>query len=239
MTTTPNVAVFRGNRRVRVTWTGPLGAGAFTTPTPYAVTSVDGAGFNPITVGAVFAVATDPNSVELAVNADWAAGGVYQVGFAAVPCADLTNYTGTLAAQVPFQPGAAPNQEPAATGIDALLFGRDLAHDGNDLVEYATGDLLTVTGPANWQSAIVRRELSQGLTWDPAYSPQAAEYVDAPAFYQKPLAGRVVAQALADRRTKTASVAVIEDPNNPASFTFRLTLVAINGAGFSPSFSPP
>lgn len=239
MSTVPLVAQFRGNRRIRVKWTGSLAAGAFTSTTPYAVTSLDAAGFNPIVMDAVFAIAGDPASLELAVNVDWTSGGQYQVGFTAVPCADLTNFTGNLVATLPLQVQDAPNSEPETSDIDLLLYGRDLAHDGSDFLEDATGDLLTTTGVELWQNALVRRMLSQGLTWDPDYSPQADEFVDAPPFFQKPLGGRIVAQALADNRTKTASLVIVQTPSAPGDFHFQLSVTPVSGPSIALNFSPP
>ncbi len=239
MSLAPNAAVFRGHRRVRISFTAALGAGAFASTSLYTVTNTDGRGFNPIAVSGVFAVASDPNSVELAVSCDWTDGAAYALGFVAVPAAVGPAFTGTLNAFTPGQVQQLPNAEPAASDADVVLFFRDLAHDGTDYLEDAAGDLRTTTGQSNWQNALVRRELSQGLSWDPSYSPQADQYVDAPAFLQKPLAGRIVSQALADPRTRSATVAVVEDPSNPADFTFQLAPVAQNGAQFVASFAPP
>jgi hypothetical protein len=223
MTTAPSSILYRGTRRVRVVFSGALAAGAFTSTALYSLTNLDGSGASPIAVLAVFAIANSPASVEFAIDSDLTSGALYRVGFASVPCADATLYTGTYDARVGLQLAALPNTEPATQDLQLQLYQRDLLFV-NDFVEDATGDLVTVTGRPNWIGALVRRIGSEGLPWDSAYGLKGEQFVDAPDRYQKPLAGRLLAQATDDDRTLTASVAVVNSLVTPYDWNFSLTV---------------
>lgn len=224
MTTALLTIIFRGARRVRLIFTGALASGAFASTGLYAFASADGAGASPINVVAVFAVTSTSNAVELAIDSDLAGGLQYTVTCTAVPCADLSSFTGSLTSQVGQSLAAPPNVEPAQSDIALLLYSRDLLHNGVDFVEDATGDLATVAGQPNWQGAMGRRFGSYGLPWDSSYGPRPDEFVDAPQTYQLPFAGSLVAQARLDDRTKQASVVFSQDTIDPGSFYFAVSL---------------
>lgn len=229
MTTTLLTVDFRGSRRVRLIFSGGLASGAFTSTSLYTVTSTDGLGANPTNVVAVFAVANTPTAVELAVDQDFASGGLYEMGCTAVPCADLSSFTGTIDARLSLPLATPVNTEPAASDVDLLLYGRDLLHDGNDFVEDATGDLGTVSGRDNLQGAMERRMVSEGLPWDDTYGPKAEQYVDGPETEAKPFAGALVAQARADDRIQQATVDIVQSDTDPGDWAFELTMIPRDG----------
>jgi hypothetical protein len=239
MATSLNTLLFRGTRRIRLFFTGPLAAGAFTSVFLYAVTSIDGLGASPINVVAVFAIANDPNAVELAVDSDATPGGQYRIDCTAVPCADATLFTGSLVSQTGLVLITPPNVEPATDDLQLLLYNRDLLHDGNDFVEDASGDLAVTSGRPNWKAAMTRRMTSPGLPWDPAYSPRPDQYVDAPQTYQLPLAGALLAQARLDNRTRQASVDVVQSPTNSGDWVFQMSITGKDELDPAQIFIPP
>ena len=210
--------LFRGTRRIRLLFSGPLASGAFTTPSMYSVSGAPGTPA-PITVVALFAFATNPNAVELAVDCDWVPGALYEIDCAAVPGTDASTFTGSIQDRVAESSTLAPpNAEPETNDLDLLLYGRDILWNGQDFVDDATGDLQLIAGRSNWQSAMTRRMISSGLTWDVAYGAKAYTGVDAPSVLQPALAGQFLAQARADDRTLRASIDYSEDPSGTASF---------------------
>jgi hypothetical protein len=225
MTTSLLTVEFRGSRRVRLIFTGPLAAGAFTSTAIYTVTSEDGAGPSPTNVVAVFAVANTANAVELAIDQDLASGGLYEMGCTAVPCADLSNFTGTYDARVALALTTPVNAEPATSDIDLLLYSRDLLHNGQDFAQDATGDLATVDGRDNLEGAMGRRFASEGLPWDDTYGPKAETYVDGPETEATPFAGALLAQGRADDRIKQASVDIVQSDEDPGDWAFDVELV--------------
>lgn len=230
MPNTINAIEFRGTRRIRLLFSGALGAGAFTSVSFYAVSSDIGP--SPTNVVQAFAIVGTPNGVELAIDEDIAPGAIYTLAVTAVPFADASTCTGSIQGST-AQPMTAPaDVEPSTTDVDLLIFGRDLLHDGNDFVEDTTGDLATIDGAPNWKGAIGRRMASYGIKWDRRYSPRADLYVNAPDAYKLPLAGTMVAQAHADDRTKTAKI-VVTQAADPNSYTFAMKLVAKDGLATS------
>jgi hypothetical protein len=206
--------LFVGTRRIRLFFSGPLASGAFTNLALYSVENVDGLGPATTNVVALFGFTSNPNAVELAIDADWTAGALYEVDCAAVPGADGSLFTGSIQDRYPDGSMVVPpNVEPETNDLELLLYGRDLMWNGQDFVEDSTGDLALISGRANWQGAMGRRMTSAGLTWDVGYGPDADESVDAPAIMQPALAGRFLAQARADDRTKQASVDYSDDPS--------------------------
>lgn len=200
----------RHERRVRLFFTNALAAGAFSTLTYYTVSCQDGAGPDPNVVAA-YAVTSDPSCVELALDEDLVDGGLYLISAIGVPAVDASVTPNTATTLVRVGLGLKPaNVEPAATpdDRDALMYQRDLAWDGTDLVEDATGDLATVTGPTNVVNAVIRRELGEPLPWDPDYSPRAREYVNAPNVTIDELRVAVVRQARLDPRVADVTAAV-------------------------------
>lgn len=224
MTTALLTVQFRGLRRVRLIFSGNLAAGAFTSTSFYSVTNDDGLGATPDVVAA-YAVANTPSAVELVIDQDLAPGSLYTMGCVAVPCADLSTFTGTLDARTGLSLTTPINVEPARNDVSLILYGRDLLHDGDDFVEDATGDLATVSGRENWRGAMDRRMTSEGLPWDDGYGAKPEEYVDAPETQATPFAGNLLAQARADDRTKQASVDIVQSSEDAGDWAFEMTLV--------------
>jgi hypothetical protein len=212
---------FRGTRRWRLTFSGPLASGAFTSTSYYAIASADQTGPT-ITVEAVFAIASDPNSVELSASCDFTAGALYIANVTAVPAADSSTCTGSITDRVGQPVTAPPNVEPETSDYQLVLYQEDIAWGSAGFAEDATGDLLTISGRPNWQGALSRRMISDGVTWDATYGAKAQQYVDAPDAYQPSLAGLFLAQARLDDRTKSASIDFSVNPNDPQGFGFSL-----------------
>lgn len=199
----------RHERRVRLFFTSALAAGAFSTLTYYAITCQDGAGPDPNVVAA-YAVPNTPSAIELVLDQDLVDGGLYLFAVSGVPAADTSTCPAeSQVARVSFGI-TPPNVEfPASPDDrDALIYQRDLVWDGADLVEDASGDLATVTGQTNAVNAVVRREMAEPLPWDPNYSPNAREYVNAPNVTLDDLRVSLVSQALLDPRMAQASATV-------------------------------
>lgn len=227
MTAVPVSIVYRGTRRVRAIFSGALGSGAFTSTSYYAIAAAE-EGASPITVNAVFAIASSPETLEIAVDSDLTSGALYTVTFTALPLS-VGTYTGSVQARVGLALNDLTNVEPTTQDLDLLLYERDLVYDGNDIAEDATGDLLTITGRANWIGALWRRFGSDGLPWDPSYGPEASQYVDAPKPYQVGLAGQLVAQARLDDRTKQATVVVTDVPGTVDTVQFTVSVSGQDG----------
>ena len=219
---------FRSIRRIRLGFSSALASGAFST-TPYAVSSFDGLGASPIGVEAAFAISTDPNSVEISVNSDFTPGGQYLVTCTNVPPVTGTNFTGTIQNQYPQPPLAAPNVEPETNDLQLILYGVDLQWDGTDFDEDTSGDLQTIQGRPNWQAAMTRRMISNGITWDASYGAKAYQAVDAPSAYQQSLAGKFLAQARLDNRTKQASIVFAQNQTNTQEFDFAMSITGRDG----------
>jgi len=229
MSISPLTLDFRGTRRIRILWTGALASGAFTTSL-YGVSNTDGTGASPISVVAVFSIASAPNACELAINADLTSGAAYQVTFSSVPGADGSHFSGSLNGNVGLTLVSPPNTEIEATDADLIIFSRDLLFQNGDFIEAAGGDLMTITGRPNWLGAAQRRINSDGLPWDDTYGAHPDDYVDAPQAYSTAFAGRIVAQATADDRTKSADVQFQQDPLDPDTWDFLVSLAAIDGS---------
>lgn len=228
MSTTLLTSMVRGARRVRLFFSGPLAMGAFS-PNLYTVADSALSGPSPITVEAAFAIATDANAVELSVSADFVAGAAYTITGTSVPCADASLFTGSIQNEVAAPVLTPPNVEPAVSDLDLVLYSRDLAWDGQDFLEDATGDLLTTSGQPNWQAAMTRRMISSGLLWDAPYGAGADSYVDAPDIYQRPLAGALLAQARLDDRTSQASISVEPAPGDADGWVFAMSIQGRDG----------
>jgi hypothetical protein len=228
MSTAFNQVLVRGARRIRLFFTGALAAGAFTSTSYYAVADTENQTALPITVEAVFAISTDGTAVELSLSQDFTPGVLYAVTVTAVPTVDASNPSGTVDVTTGNPVQQTIDAEPEVDDFELLLYGEDLYFNG-DYVEDATGDLATFGGRDNWQTAILRREMSNGVKWDQAYGAKSYQYVDAPQSLQIPFAGTLVAQAKADNRTKQATCVPSFAPNDPGGFVFLITLVGTDG----------
>src|SRR5690606_11748110 len=96
--------------------------------------------------------------------------------------------------------------------LDAYVFQRDLAHDGEKFLEDPSGDLATLAGPENAMRAINRRLAANGLPWRPDYGARARRFIDAPTGAREELRHELSRAALLDDRVKRARVDAIDDP---------------------------
>jgi hypothetical protein len=208
--------VVRHERRLRLRFDTELAPAAFRRVSFYRVTNGDGRGASPDVVG-VLVVGADLHQVELALGSDLVGGALYEVAVDAVPASDASTATGTMALR-PAEPTRASSAVAAEDDAGVLLYGVDLLHDGGDYVEAEDGDLATIDGEANLDSALLRRMSSDGLLWDARYGAAPRRYVDGSPGALPTLRGALVAQALADDRVSAAD-AVLE-----ADGTFEVTV---------------
>jgi len=102
---------------------------------------------------------------------------------------------------------------------DVLLFGRDIIFNGVDFQETATGDLATVSGIVNAESALQRRLTGTTLPYAPNYSPNSREFVDGNE--SNVLLTRLKQQAMRDDRV--VSVTVTGDIDDDGSFIYTIS----------------
>lgn len=216
MTLQLNQILIKSATRVRLIFSGALASGAFNA-SKYSISNVTLDGTGP-TVDAALAVAGFTNQVELVLNSELGTGNTYAANCTSVPAADASTFTGSAASFWGQSVIFTPNVEPAQNQGDALAFGRDLVHNGNDYVEDATGDLATVEGIPNVQGALFRRVVSYALPWDASYGARLDDYVDGPNAQAAPAAGLIKKQMLADNRTQSATVTLEEDDTGGAFF---------------------
>ena len=189
--------------RVRVLFDSPIEAGAVDTSL-YVVTSVDSLGADPV-ISYAFTVEGTPNGVELVLADPLADGGQYEIAWSAVPLAD-----GIVAGSELFRTGQATDRRedaPLVEPIEPLLYGNDLAWRG-DFLTGPDGDLATTTGVPLVGEAARRRQVSQGLAWNPAYSPHLRQYVDAPEGAAVSVRTAVLSDLLRDDRIARATVSL-------------------------------
>jgi len=231
---------FRGQYRIRLQFSSALAAGAFTVPSMYSVSTADNQGASPITVVSLFAISSDPNSVEIAINSPFAQGCLYTVLCTSVPPVSGTSFTGTITDRFPQATTAYQNVEPETSDYFLILYNRDVQWDGSDFDETASGDLQTVSGRPNWKGAMNRRVVSYGVQWDTSYGGKTGQFVDAPSPMQTSLAGALLSQARLDNRTRSASISVVENTADPVggSWFLDMHLVGIDGLGTITVSSP-
>lgn len=217
--------IVRSIRRIRLAFSAPLGAGAFST-LKYTVTSLDAAGVDEV-VTATLALADSPQSVELALQFDLVALGRYRVTFTAVPGADASTVTGTFDFEAPGQ-----QQHASATvqqdDVLALLYGEDLVFDGNDYVEGADGDLAVEKGPPVVKGWVMDLVESEGLLWDPDYAPQVRKYIDGTVGALPSLRGELLRKILKDDRIQQANAKIlpqVDGLDGQATIDIDVTLV--------------
>lgn len=206
--------------RVRLIFSGALASGAFVASL-YSTTDVTLDAAGPAVVAAL-AVAGFNNQVELVLGSPLAAGNAVSANCSAVPGADLSTFSGSLSAVFGASVTFTPNVEPEQDASDALVFGRDVVHDGADYVEDATGDLVSVEGVPNVEGALYRRVRAYGLPWDPSFGPKLDDYVDGPNEAAAPATGLIKQQMLADDRTQSCSVTLEEDDTAAGGAFFRV-----------------
>lgn len=219
----------RSNRRIRLAFSEALAAGAFTSTAPYSVSCTDGTGVSPSVVAA-FVVPDSPHVVELAVGADLTDGAVYEVSAVGVPASGGgSTLAGTSA---PFRRGVILESprvvDTQADDLLAELYGEDLAHDGNDIVEDASGDLGKIGGVANVEAAASRGLLSEGLEWDDSWGAKLRRFVDAPYASAGEMRGVCIRQLLRDDRVRRASVAILPpEDSTPEDVHVESTMVLL------------
>lgn len=223
--------IVKHERRVRLVFSSPLGAGAFGTPAPveYVIDNQDGLAPSPGVAAAIIVTSATTN-VELALDTDLVQGALYVITTTGIPGADAS--TCTAASVERFRVGVEPRRpdvEPKVLDADLLLFARDLVHTGIDYLETAEGDLATVGGIVNAQAAHRRRLLGSPLPWAPGYSPRARQYVDAPIAGIGGLRGVLQQQSLADDRVQSVAVRLVLDETTPEDSAFEVTPVFIGG----------
>lgn len=226
---------FKHERRLRLVFDNGLAAGAFgLAPTFYTVTSSDNLGPSPA-VTAALVIAGNANAVELALSADLAQGGLYQVSAIGVPAVDSSTTTAaaTTAARFPIQQ-ARLNQEVSSDDYASLIYGVDLAHNGTDYVETADGDLATVSGLSNASVAIRRRLAAAGLPWDPTYGPNLRRFVDGTQGALPLARGDIVRQCVADDRVQQAVATLNLVPTEPQNGYFDVNVTLIGGEVIQP-----
>jgi len=222
-------------RRFRVLFSDALGAGAFL-PGPYTVTSQDSLGVSP-NVLAAYPIAQDPNVVELVLDADLAAGGLYLLTMTGVPGTSGPAFTGTQEFRVGVpQVTSIPNTESKTDDIMSLLYGEDLVWSGSDYLETADGDLDTISGIPNAEGAIMRRVSGDPLPWDDDYSARAGQYVDGPPGTMPTLRAALIEQTREDDRVAGATCSLTVD-NEDADATFELTVDFVGAPKASAPFS--
>lgn len=223
MSITLDRILINSDTRVRLVFSGALASGAFAASL-YTMSDVTLDASGP-TVTAALAVSGQTNQVELVLESSLASGNTAAVNCTNVPAADLSTFTGNLASYfgpvVTFQ----LNVEPEQNASDVLAFGRDLVHNGNDYVESANGDLMTVEGIPNVQGALFRRVLAYGLPWDPTFGPKLDDYVDGPNEAAAPATGLIKQQILADDRTQSCTVTLLEDDTAAGGAFFEIVPV--------------
>lgn len=218
----------RGPRRIRLVFSEPIAAAAFTTLTLYAVACDDGSGATP-TVTAGFVVPGCPDVVELALGADLVDGARYTVTVTSVPALGGGTASGSLPMVLGERP-ARPTQE--SVGEDAVdaLYGVDLVWDGQDIVEAPSGDLATVSGRDNLQGAIERRVESNGLPWVAGYGANPRRYVDGSSELVSELRGDIVSQCLRDDRVMRATCTVLPpDEDHPEHSQLHTEVIPVDG----------
>lgn len=210
----------RHERRVRLVFSNTLAAGAFAATSFYAIENEDGRGPSPTVVQALVVPGAGSN-VELALGSDLAAGALFTLTAVGVPAVDASVSTVASTQKFRFGTKVVPaSAEPKTTDTELLLYGRDAVW-ADDYVETAEGDLDSVSGVANVQSAQQRRLLGAPLPWDASYGANAYESVDLPTTAVGTLYSRLQSQAIVDDRVRGASVVLVSD--DPEDVHFNVT----------------
>ena len=225
----------RGPRRVRLRYTNTLGAGAFVTSW-FSIVSVDEVTADPLVV-AVMLVPGFPEQIELQLSLDLAPGGSYELTSAAgIPAGDASTTALDVSNFRPATPRQAPSISVSSADVRTLLYGEDLVHDGQDMVETHDGDLATISGEANALNAVVRRALADGLPYNPGYGPKLRRFVDAPSPSIRAGRGDLERNARLDDRVKRITAELAPD-DNTGDVTINVNVELIGGSKHSLSRS--
>lgn len=204
-------AYAKHERRVVVAFSSPVASGGFgLAPTAYVLETLDGRSADPL-IQAALVVPGTANTVELALASPMAIGAAFRLTVTSVPAASGPAASGTVdfnyAALTPRR-----NKEQALTSErELVLYLSDLAWNGVDFQETATGDLEATEGPSNVAKALSRRVRSGPLPWDPSYGANARSFVDAPVGTAGTLRGTAAAQCALDPRIAKVDVQAIVD----------------------------
>lgn len=227
-----NIAV-RGPRRLRLTYSQQLTVGSYE-PSFFSIQCLDSSSADP-GINTVFLVPGLSSQMEFALSLDLAPGGSYQItALAGIPAQDGSFSIDEVAPFRVPRPQPAPSTAVSANDVSALLYGVDLLHDGDDLVETADGDLATITGPANAINALARIGVSEGLPYDSSYGAKLRKYVDAPSPLARSARGDLERALRRDDRAKRVAASVGAD-NNDGELTINadVTLVGKTKHSFS------
>lgn len=197
----------RSSRRIRLEFSTPLAAGAFSTSW-FSLVCEDSSTSDPAVVAALAVPGADLGKyVEIAVDRDLAEDGQYTLTVApGVPALDATTAAG--ASQfflIPTSPRA-PSDTYTANDITNIIFREDIAHDPDQgMIEGPDGDLATLTGAENVRATVERGLLSRGLPHR-LWGANLRAQVDAPSPLIRSLRGIAERQIRRDDRV-TACVA--------------------------------
>jgi hypothetical protein len=226
--------IIRSTTRLRLQFSAIVDSTAFTGTGTITIVSQDGAGVSP-SINQRIPVASVPQAIELALSDELVDGGLYLLTISSIPSTDLTTATGTEL----FRPGVkftTVDAEVETPDIEKALFGIDLVWTGSDYLETPDGDLASVSGKANVHDALIRRLISEGLTWDDNYGVKPRQSVDGPTAATPFLRGKIIRQMLADDRVSKASVRLELPENNvdEADYFVDITLIgSSNESDFS------
>lgn len=203
----------RSQRRLRLIFTNSLDSGAFL-PSWFTLTCLDGSGMSPDVV-AVLPVPGTPNGAELVLDADLVSGGLYEVEIAAgLPAVDLSTHAlTTFQFRTAVKP-ISPSLETTEADLFGLFYGIDLAHNGDDFVEQANGDLASESGPAHMSATAKRGLLSSGLPWAPEWGARLREHVDAPITTLGRVRSAAVRYFRSDDRYQRADISPLDHAND-------------------------
>lgn len=203
----------RSDRRLRLTFSTALAAGAFGSPPYYVVTSraID---TTAPTVMAALIVSGDPAAVELALSNDLVRGSLYDISAVGVPAADTSTTPNPTTSS--FQFGTKISKtgiEPYIRDLERVVYQADIVWNGSDYEETATGDLARIEGPANVTKALWRGVDTVGLPWDPSWGLNSREWVDSPSPAGTTLRGALLRQITRDPRVKSVTVSIDQTGN--------------------------
>lgn len=215
----------RSPYRVRLRFDQALAAGAFVT-TFYSLASEDSLGADP-TVLAAMAVPVSTDQVELALDVPLAPGAAYTITIlAGVPAAVGDPLAGDATDRlVAPTPRPRVSEEISAGDVQALIYGEDLRHNGDDLVESADGDLAGQLGVENAVEALQRAAAGNGLPWDESWGAHLREKVDAPSPTVGTARGSLVATLLADDRVRSANATAVAGDDGTVEIKGQVDLV--------------
>lgn len=211
----------RSPTRFRLRFDGALASGAFGPSSLAGYTaaeSYDGSAVAARTwaMSGAIAIISDPAAVELVLSLSVSDGAWFWVIFnAAVPAISGPPFAGALSPTIrTAEKVPAPSPEVPTSELDAIIWGEDFIFRDGRWVESSSGDMLVETGMGVAVHALERRQISEGLLWDPSYGLRPRRFVDAPTVNAPAIAGEAQAQAVADDRV-VAALSVVGESRVP------------------------